>query len=652
VVPQLLPLLLLVALLSGRAAAADCPATGAALSLSVELVEGAGATTNLLSGTLEEPSCDGDATLATSYEVALACDPIDPPSCRGAVSGLRPGRWVHRVETLDGEAGGRLQARRALLLDAAAGVHDVGWPTFRNVQTVDSLVDAVGCSDCLRAALTAADTGLKPALLQFAPDLAGTIALAAPLPPLAGGALTIDGFDAGGRPYTRGIDANGLNGAALRITSAGNVVEGLRLANVGGDSDTLLIEGSEANANRIDTVVVLGRAVEPCLVGETIGCRLGGECVVPGPGVPRGACGDDGIAVRDFAGAAAVNLIRNVDVRGARDKGIKASDRGVARVERSLLTGNADGGLQATLGGTLTAIENEVRTNRGTPTASGIAANGAAVGSLAPAVLETRGNLVVDNALRGLSVRSLSLATLRDDFVCGNGTPGRADGFGVAILDAAGRSARADLHGLALVHNLGGGAVVGNASEATFGTPLGAGHNAFAWNGAGDPLVPVNLRNETTHAIEALGNHWEHCGARIPCDLARVRARDIFRISLAATVAIAPALATPLRRAPVITAIEPPFAAAGELVRIYGSGFDAIDGAGDRCGDIEAANGCRPVRGNCVFIDRQPAAVVAVTPTMLVVRAPFTCVEPVSVAARTRRSRGFGRATFCQLPPA
>ena len=57
-------------------------------------------------------------------------------------------------------------------------------------------------------------------------------------------------------------------------------------------------------------------------------------------------------------------------------------------------------------------------------------------------------------------------------------------------------------------------------------------------------------------------------------------------------------------------------------MRIYGTGFDAIDGAGSDCGAVAAANTCRPVRGNCVFIDRQPAAVVAVTPTMLVVRAP------------------------------
>lgn len=643
-------LLLAVALLPSPGAAAPCPPTGAALTLGLTVVEGALTGPSTLSGVLTTPSCDDDR-LATTYQVTLTCDPADPASCRGTVEGLRPGLWVHRIEVVEGEAAGRRQARRSLLLDASAGAHALTWQSYRHVQVVDSLDDAVGCTHCLRAALAAADVGLKPALLHFAPPLAGSIVLAAALPPLSGGALTIDGFDLDGLPHTRTIDANGLNAATLRITSAGNRVDGLRLASSGGDSDTLLIEGPEANANRLDTVAILGRAVDPCQVGEAIGCMLDGVCVVPGPSLPRGACGDDGIAVRDFAGDAAANLILHADVRGARDKGIKASDHGVARVERSLITGNTDGGLQATLGGQLVAIENEVRTNRGTPTSSGIAANGAAVGSLAPALLETRGNLVVDNALRGLSVRSLSIATLRDDFVCGNGTAGRDDGFGLAVLDAAGRSARADLRGAALLHNQGGGALIGNASEANLGTSAALGHNAFAFNGVGDPLMPVNLRNETAHSIEAIGNQWEHCGARIPCDLPRVRARDIFRASLSSMVAIAPALATAPRSAPVITAIEPPFAAAGDLVRLYGSGFDAVEGAGDSCQAIELANTCRPVRGNCVFIDRQPAAVVAVTPTMLVVRAPFTCVAPVPVAARTRRSRGFGRATFCQVPP-
>ena len=640
----------LVAVASG-AGAVPCPTAGGALTLELATVGASLPSSAVLSGTLLEPSCDDDgAALATTYEVALACDAAVPGSCTAPRTGLRPGRWLHRIEIPDGEAAGRQQARRGLLLDASAGAQRVVWPAYRSVFTVRSLADALGCTDCLRAALLDANIAGRPVLVQFVPDVAGAITLAAALPPLSGGKIAIDGFDADGLPYTRTIDAAGLNAAALRITSAGNLVAGLRVANSGGDSDTLLIEGTEANDNLLDTVAVLGRAVQACQVGAAVGCVLDGVCVVPSTGLPRGACGDDGIAVRDYAGAIVPNVVRNADVRGAHDKGIKASDNGVVRVETSLVTGNTDGGIQATLSGQVVAVANEVRTNRGTATASGIAANGARVGSLAAARLDTLGNLSVDNSLRGISVRSLSLATLRDDFACGNGTLGRSDGFGLAVFDAAGRAAAVDVGGLAAVHNVSGGVSVGNTSDGVFGSAETPGHNAFAFNGSGDPLIPVNFRNETSHSLNAIGNQWEHCGDAIPCDVARVRARDVFRATLTSTVNVSPALATPDRSAPQITAIDPPFAAAGELVRIYGTGFDAIGGAGTTCATVEAANTCRPVRGNCVFIDRQPAPVVAVTPTMLVIRAPFTCVSPVQVATRTQRSRGFGRATFCTAP--
>lgn len=632
--------------------AAACPASGAALTLTVATAVDAPPATSLLSGQLLEDSCDDEPTaLATTYEISLTCDPALPESCSATITGLRPGRWLHRVDGGEGETLGRLQTRRSLLLDASAGTQTVAWPAFRSVHTVRTLSDALDCSDCLRSAIRDANFAVKPALIQFAPELGGAITLVAALPPVSGGEITIDGFDTGGVPRARTVDANGLSNAALRITSSGNHIAGLRIANSGGDSDTLLLEGAEANGNLIEDVAVVGRALEPCQVGTTIGCVLNGVCVIPGPVVPRGACGDDGIAIRDYAGAIVPNVVRNADVRGARDKGIKASENGVARVENSLVTGNTDGGIQATLSGQVVAVANLVLANRGTLTASGLAANGARAGSLAAARLETRGNLAIDNALRGISVRSLSLATLRDDFSCGNGTVGRTDGFGLAVFDAANQAAVVDAQGVSAVHNVAGGIVVGNSSTGIFGTAAAFGRNAVAFNGVVDPLMPSNFRNETAQAISALGNQWEHCGPAIPCDLPQVRSRDIFRASLTSSVAVNPALPTAPRQAPVITAIEPPFAAAGDLVRIYGTGFDAIEGAGTSCGGIAAANTCRPVRGNCVFVDRQPAEVVAVTPTMLVIRAPFTCVAPVSLASRSRRSRGFARATFCTLPP-
>jgi hypothetical protein len=74
-------------------------------------------------------------------------------------------------------------------------------------------------------------------------------------------------------------------------------------------------------------------------------------------------------------------------------------------------------------------------------------------------------------------------------------------------------------------------------------------------------------------------------------------------------------------------------------LRIYGLHFNAIDGhAGEEsCADLASSNSCLPLRGNCVRIGDVSAPVEAVTPTMLVVRWPLTCVSPlplVVVAAR------------------
>ncbi len=341
------------------------------MTLALATADAAEPSTGVLSGALIDASCDdAGGTLATAYDLPIACDPTAPATCGGQLAGLRPGRWVHRIAISDGEAAGRQQARQALLLDASAGTQDVTWPLYRSVYTVGSLVDALDCVDCLRAALARrqhrgqADAGA----VRPRPERIGDAGRRAPATRRER-QITLDGFDANGMPHTRTIDAAGLNNAALRITGSDNRIQGLRIANSGGDSDALLIDGPEANGNLIDDVAVAGRAMQPCQVGEVIGCVLNGVCVIPSPGVPRGACGDDGIAVRNFAGAVTPNIVRHADVRGAHDKGIKASYNGVVRVESSLVTGNTDGGIQATLSGQVTAVGNEVLSNRGTQSA-------------------------------------------------------------------------------------------------------------------------------------------------------------------------------------------------------------------------------------------------------------------------------------------
>ena len=74
-----------------------------------------------------------------------------------------------------------------------------------------------------------------------------------------------------------------------------------------------------------------------------------------------------------------------------------------------------------------------------------------------------------------------------------------------------------------------------------------------------------------------------------------------------------------------------------ELLRIYGARFNAIDGHFDqsRCQEVAERNRCVPLRGNCVRIGGITAPVEAVTPRMLVVRWPFTCIEPVPLVVTT-----------------
>ena len=629
----------------------SCPPAGGTLRVALTPHASTSAATAVVFGTLSEPSCSGGANLSAGYARLIFCDPAVAPSCQATLSSLQPGRWTHRILVFAGEGAGQMQGRQALLLATAAGQNDQTWPLYASVTTVGSLVDAVSCAGCLRAAIQDAEAGAKPALVQFATGLAGTITLAAPLPPLSAGRVTLDGFDFDGRPQRRTIDANALPNAALRITGSDNVVSGLRVVNVGGDSDAVLIDGTRASRNLLESLLVIGRSVVSC-GGDQRGCLIDGVCRTAETDPPFGVCGDDGIAARGAAGTNGVNVVRACEVIGAFDKGIKVSNAAVARVERCFLHGNADGGLQATLGGSAVAVENVVEENDGTLSANGLAANGPEGGLPPAARLETRGNLVRRNALRGISVRSLSFASLRHDYVCGNGTAGREAGFGIAVLDAAGLSAEVEAEGIAVVHNVDGGIVVSDASSIDLGGEVSEGRNAIAFNGPDAPPEPVNLRNLTALPISAVNDQWESCGDGWQCDVDAVLARDVVALQPSGAIEVEPAMPGHAREPIEIDAVEPTLAAAGDLVRIYGRGFDAIDGNDTTggCDAIASANGCDPLNGNCVVAGGREAEVVAVTPTMLVVRAPFTCVEPVRLEVRSRKARGIGRATFCRVP--
>lgn len=628
----------------GVAAAANCPPAGGSLAIEVIAPSEVEPSALLLSGELQEASCEHGGSLASSYTVESICGGAH--GCSHWVDGLAPGRWVHRIAVLDGTGAGQRQARRGLVLDAGAGIHHREWRIHRTVLIVENLDDDLDCEGCLRQALAAAEFAAGPILIQFAEQAVGDVVLFDVLPELNGAPASLDALDAEGLPHRRTIDAGGLTWPALRIRSGGHHVIGLRLVNSGGNNDVLLIEGPAAADNLVESVQVVGRSLEVCQSNGVSGCVIDGECRVADEITPRGHCGDDGIAVRDDAGAFGANVLRDVDVSGAFDKGIKVSEGGYALIERSRVYGNRDGGIQATLGGSLTAVENISEANRGTTSANGISANGPRIGGNDPATLITRGNLVRYNSLRGISVRSLSQALLRDDYVCGNGDAALGAGFGVAVIDGAGFSALADIRGLALAHNERGGVATDGNSIARLGDESIPGLNAFAYNGAS--LAGRNeIRNLSIQSMSASGNHWDRCGRGYRCNELAVRLGSVDAVGGA--VAIEPARASTPMRAPVIEEIRPTYAAAGDLVWIYGRGFDAIDAAAQTGNCDGTGRACRAADPNCVFFGRESVEVVAATPTLLVIRAPFTCVEPVPVAARTSRSRGFARATFCTV---
>jgi len=646
-VPQLTKIFLLFAALTVGASAttaAPCPLTGGSVEIRVERPVGASSARVVLSGELLDASCDSAGLHGSSYQHEVDCG--DENACAVVVAGLAPGQWVHRIAVATGDSAGQAQARQSLVMARNAGVHALDWRLFRSVFTVISMDDGTGCDGCLRRALELAADAPKPMLIQFADDAVGAVVLVDVLPELTSTAVTIDGIDRNGVAHRRTIDANGLARAALRIRGGGHHIIGMRFANAGGDADVLLIEGPASNDNRIESVQIAGRATEYCERRGEAGCVLDRRCAIPNRNAPQGSCGDDGIAVRDSAGALGENLLVDVDVSGAFDKGIKVSEGGVARIERSRVHGNVDGGIQATLGGSLTAVENFAESNGGTTTANGIAANGPRIGGGDPAHLTTRGNIIRRNELRGLSVRSLSVATLNDDYVCGNGAADRGTGFGLAVLDAAEWSSTARVRGAAFVHNNGGGVVTDGGSTVDLGDMSSPGLNAFAFNGVTTP-APSEVRNRSLQMVPAIGNHWHACGPGYDCNEDAVGSAAVD--APIAAVEVAPARPSALRDPPAIHEMRPTTARKGDLVWIYGRDFDAIGAAAQQPGCAGPGRVCRASDPNCVFIGRDAAEILAATSTLLVIRAPFTCVAPVVLTARTRRSRGFARTTFCTL---
>lgn len=579
-----------------------CPPTGARLQLEIDNRTGVSPVVVAADGERLEEDCAA-GPLPTAYAEEWTCTG-DGVSVCGEIT-LAPGAWRHALHLIE-PATGQQQYRTSLVLAGVAPAR-LRFTAYAGVFDVDTVEDTA--PGALRTALQMAPTLPKPLLIQFDPEIfppgvRTAILLSSKLPALASDEVTIDGIDPAGAAGNRVVDAAGLPIAALSITGGGNQLLGLRLRNSGANNrDVLSLSGPLAVGNVIERVIV------------------------------ENAASADGIGVDQEAGAdfdASANVIRDCEVTGAADKGIKVTTGAHARIERTWVHDNVNGGVQATLGGHIEVESSLVERNRGGSAQNGIVANDTDSNVEPTDVSEviTRGNISRGNGANGLAVRQAARGEIHQDYLAGNATSG------LRVYNDVGGPASASVEGIAAVCNGSHGGAVADRSTADFGGGAAdsPGNNAFAWNGLSGS--GYNFYNATGTLISAVDNLWEHCGFAPSCDDDAIARLDL---SAPALTAFQPSRPLADARGPTLTELAPSAGRRGDLMRIFGSGFEAIyaGASADVCSDPSAWNRCEPLRGNCVRVGGVEAVVEAATPSMLAVRLPFTCVEPVLVEVVT-----------------
>jgi len=192
----------------------------------------------------------------------------------------------------------------------------------------------------------------------------------------------------------------------------------------------------------------------------------------------------------------------------------------------------------------------------------------------------------------------------------------------------------------------GFGAVVAQTGAAppaaSFGDLARAGENAFTLNRK--TATGANFHVQVPGAsVSALGNQWESCKTGVTCDTTAVATDDI-RVAAGATVDIGTPPG-PRALVPVLSSVSPARPRRGDLVRVYGANFNAIEGT-DCAGTTTPAEPCSGIdpavetqnqasNANRVRIFGADGMVLAtlfpdaVTPTMIAFRMPFDCFAPL-----------------------
>lgn len=517
---------------------------------------------------------------------------------------------------------------------------------------------------------------------------------------LPGDRIVVDGLDRDGRMGGAILSVGACDEKLLRLYGGDTTVRGLKLE--GSQTQNPFPESPEPctsdlqGRRQVDAVVMLGNRARRNRLEQSI---------VVGP-----TCGD-AVSIQDGAGAAAgdepgTDVVADTTISGAADRGIKVDFGAVAAVERSCVYGNLKGGIQSTLGGHLDVRENVVQRNRGGESQNGItvidscSTAGCAVCSdddpqctaHRRSTLTTTGNIVRFSGGRGLSVRDDATATFYNDYVAGNAFKGSVVETTDLVPLAAGveQAPAATFRGVALVCNYEDGAPgvgaetrrddnpIPHASpQANYGDDDEPGRNAFTSNtnpsaapstDQGGNFLLTNLQPPYPTAV---GNQWAHCGTADTCDLTSVLASDIVpadaAVPLVATGEVA--LDGPRAGTPELYRVTPARPRKGDVVRVYGNHFNAIEGnpTRDACStdvvactdgacpsgpcvdghcpcaitdqavrdrnDLTNANHVRLLAGGTIVAEFAPDAV---TPTMLAFHMPVDCYQAMALQVDKR----------------
>jgi CSLREA domain-containing protein len=604
-----------------------------------------------------------------------------------AAGALAPGEWLHRVSVA---ATGQEQARRTLVV--AGGDSTAGWSLFGSVLSVNRTGDDGDgtCDDSctLRDAVEAAPAREGPVLIRLPQRLprrpkAIEVTRETPLR-LDTPGLTIDGTDAGGEPSPLADFADRVYPAVVRLRTGSAVPNPGGPCGAGGTL-RVLAEGVRLVGLSIERVLAPEGGLcrgDQDLVAFDAGSRGsgietsrldGGAHAVRSAEVPSGttlpATGKDCIDTSGTgANGAAAITIENTEIRFCLDRGVK-SQSGWLRLRRSWVHHNLRGGLFAqspaggSVRGVIEASDNLIERNglncpSGDPADCGadqVVARGGASELSAQGALTSIfsiGNVVRDGALHGFLFEDGSEGRVYDSYVCG--IHNSAGGKGILTQRASGTENDIAIRGTAVVYNDDAGVKMRRRVGADLGSESDRGGNAFTENGASVRRNVVNALDTPAPVVSAEGNSWEHCYAGNSdsdrCDFATICDRDANNSS-GVVDRVDPQNPLPHQgtgRVEVHGTV-PSRAVEGGIVRLIGTGFDAISGhrggVGGDCRALAALNTCAPLNGTCVefLVDgqwREALDVLAVTPTTVVVRAPLTCTEPTFVRTRRRIASG------------